>query len=174
MTKAMTRGAQKRAKRERAAQRATAAPEAVNDNAPPPPHDSNKPTPERRAMGAWAKPPKGTPGPMIDLAADMIGRLLIEKRITHAQEQAARLFQELRAGFEAELGVAGYGSCLNDSRAGYDGSDGNAEAMAAWRRMEGRIGRVKSALLQIETAKGPDRVPNDLGALRTALDCVNG
>lgn len=139
----------------------------------PPPSD-NRPTPERRVRGEWAKPPKGEPGPMVDLAPDMIGRLLADQRITRQQEQAARLFQELRAGFEAELGVPGYGSCLNDSRAGYDATDGNAEAIAAWRRMEVRIGRVKSALLQHETAKGADQQPNDLGALRNALDCVNG
>lgn len=132
------------------------------------------PTKERHARGTWAPPAKGQPGPHVDLAADMIGRLHIEGAITTSQEQAARLFQELRAGFEAELGVPGYGSCFNDSRAGHDGGDGNPEAITAWRRMEQRIGRVKSALLQVETAKGADQKPNDMGALRNALDCVNG
>jgi hypothetical protein len=110
---------------------------------------------------------------MIDLAADMIGALLSAARITRQQEQAARLFQELRAGYVAELGVPGFGSCFNTG-GGHDSGDGSVETMQAWRRMENRIGRVRSALLQHETAKGQDCQPNDLGALRAALDCVNG
>ena len=131
------------------------------------------PTPERRARGEWVKPPMGEPGPMIDLAADMIGALLSAGRITRQQEEAARLFQDLRLGYVAELGVAGYGSCFNVV-GGHDSGDGSVEAIEAWRRMENRIGRVKSALLQHETAKGAECEPNDLGALRCALDCVNG
>ena len=130
------------------------------------------PTPERRARGDWVKPPMGTPGPMIDLAADMIGALLSAGKITSQQEQAARLFQELRAGYVAELGVAGFGSCFNTG-GGHDSGDGDIETIEAWRRMENRIGRVNSALLQHETAKGAECQPNDLGAIRLALDCVN-
>lgn len=132
------------------------------------------PTPERKRRGVWMPPAKGQAGPYVDIASDMIGALLQSGKISHSQEQAARLFMDLRAGYVAELGVAGYGSCLDQGGGGYDSGDGNPEAIRAYRSMEDRIGWVKSALLQIETAKGAEDKPHDLGALRNALDVVNG
>lgn len=141
-----------------------------------PVRDPAKPTDERRAHGVWVEP-KGLAkhtSPMVDLAPDLIGVLYQTKRITSAQEQAARMFQELRAGYVAELGTKGYGSCLADNQSGYDDSDGNPEAIAAYRSLERRLGRINIALLQVECEKGPDAKPWDVIALRTVLDMVAG
>lgn len=138
--------------------------------------DPAKPTDQRRAMGIWVEP-KGIAkhsNPMVDLAPDMIGALYQSKKINTAQEQAARLFQELRAAYLSELGTKGFGSCLADNQTGYDGGDGDPAVIAAYRSLERRIGRVKTACLIAECDRGADQKPRDLGVLKRALDVVAG
>lgn len=176
MAKAYTRAAKRRAKKakEPGPQKPFTATQAANTGATP--RETARPTPERKRRGVWAKPTGADKHmhPMVDLAHDMIGALYAEGKLSHSQEQAARLFQELRAGFVAELGVTGYRSCLDDSRGGYDAGDGDAEAIRAYQGLANKIGRVKTALLTVETEKPGDGKPNDLAALRNALDCVAG
>lgn len=138
--------------------------------------DPAKPTSERRARGVWVEP-KGIAkhsNPMVDLAPDMIGALYQSKQINTSQEQAARLFQELRAAYLSELGTKGFGSCLADNQTGYDGGDGDPSVIAAYRSLERRIGRVKTACLIMECDRGADQRPRDLGVLTRALDVVAG
>lgn len=125
------------------------------------------------ARGKWAEP-KGEykDAAIVDLASDMIGQLYYSKQITTSQEQAARLFQELRAGYLAELGTKGYGSCLADNQSGYDASDGDPAAIKAYRNLETRIGRIKTACLILECDRGASEEPVSLIALRRALDAV--
>jgi len=137
---------------------------------------STRPTPQRLAQGKWATPQGAgkSQQPMVDLASDMIGALYEAKKISIAQEQAARLFQQLRDAYLAEFDLSGFKSCLAGGVSGYDDSDGNPEAKKAYEDLEKRIGMVKTAILEIECAKGPDRKPNDLIALHRALDAVAG
>jgi len=139
-------------------------------------HETSRPTPERHSKGVWAQPQGGAKDqqPMVDLASDMIGALYQAKKLTASQEQAARLFQELRAGYLAEIGTRGYGSCLADNQTGYDGGDGNEAVIKAYRSLEGSIGHIKTACLILETEKGPDQQPYDLSVLRRSLDCMAG
>lgn len=133
------------------------------------------PTPQQESKGWWvrAKGPGRTEA-VVNLASDMIGRLRCEGAITHEQEQAARLFQELRADFLAELGTRGYGSCLDPATGGYDGSDGDPQAMEAYRRMERRVGGSMMAVLSAECDKGAQQRPHMIGLLRAALTAVWG
>jgi hypothetical protein len=138
------------------------------------PRDTNKPTTERRARGVWADPKRAdakTAAP-VDLASDMIGALYMAKKLTTSQEQAARAWQGLREGYVSELGVSGYKSCLAGSSAGHDDSDGNPEAVKAYRSIEKRIGRIASACLIRETEKLSGDKPYDLNVLRNALNVV--
>ena len=136
------------------------------------PHSAStaRPTPERLQRGTWAEPQGMGKDmqPTVDLTADMIGIMYEHKMISTSQEQAARLFQELRAAYLAELGTSGYGSCLADNQQGYDGSDGNPAVIAEYRALERKIGRIKTACLVLMTEG--KRV--DLTALRRALDAV--
>ena len=136
--------------------------------------DSTKPTAQRLARGSWISPDKREGGPYVDAASDMIGRLYVERQLNASQEQAARQFLELREGYLSELGVSGYKSCLAGSSSSFDAGDGNEAVIKAYRSLEERIGRVKTALLQIETDKLADQRPNDLEALKNALNCVLG
>jgi len=133
-----------------------------------------RPTPERLAQGTWATP-QGVGKhmqPMVDLASDMIGVLYQTKQINTSQEQAARLFQELRAAYLSELGTKGYGSCLADNQTGYDGGDGNPEVIAAYRKLEDRIGRINTACLILECDRGPTDRPISMRAIKAALNAV--
>jgi len=135
-----------------------------------------RPTAERLRQGKWATP-QGTgksQQPMVDLASDMIGALYEARKISISQEQAARVFQQLRDAYVAEFDLSGFKSCLAGGVSGHDDSDGNPEAKKAYEDLEKRIGMVKTAILEIECAKGPDRKPNDLIALHRALDAVAG
>lgn len=132
--------------------------------------------PEQRDKGIWAEA-QGfdmRDKPVVNLAQDMIGRLGHENKITGRQVDAARQWQELYAGYVAELGTRGFNSCLADSQSGYDASDGNPAAVRAYNAMCNRIGRIKVATLRIECDKGREDRPNDLNVLRAALDAVGG
>ena len=134
--------------------------------------EDNRPTAERRARGIWHMP-KGqgkSDRPMFDRAEDMIGRLYAEGQLTDAQEMAARQWQELRAAYQAELGVKGYRSCLDISSGGYDGSDGNPRVVAEYRRLTKALGASASSILAQECSKGPERKPQHIAFLRIALD----
>lgn len=139
------------------------------------PAQTSRPTPERLSQGRWATPQGMGKDmqPMVDLASDMIGALYQSKQITTSQEQAARLFQELRAGYLSELEVAGYKSCLAGGVRGYDGGDGNVEAIKAYRSLESRIGRIKTACLILECDRGQHERPINLEVLRRSLDAVS-
>lgn len=129
------------------------------------------PTPERWARGVWHQ---GTnrEGAHVDVASDMIGRLGYEGKLNGTQVEAARTFQELRAGYVAELGVPGYGSCLDVEPSGHDSGDGNVQAVRTYEAMSDRIGRIKTAILCDECDKGPDQQPDNLEVLRNALNVV--
>jgi len=137
---------------------------------------TTRPTWERLQHGCWAEPSGmgKEEQPTVDLAPDMIGELYQSRQITTAQEQAARTFQEVRGEWEKELPIAGFKSCLAGGVGGYDGGDGNPEAKAAYQAIERRIGMVKTAILEIECAKLAGAKPNDLIALRRALDVMGG
>lgn len=141
---------------------------------PPTSRRAVRPTAQRMAQGKWAEPQGALQSqqPMVDLASDMIGALYQGRKITNTQEQAARLFQELRAGYLAEIGTRGYRSCLADNQSGFDGGDGNVEVVQAYRSLEGRIGRVCVTALVLEVDKRPDQRPHDLGVLKNALNVV--
>ena len=131
-----------------------------------------RPTREQRAKHAhWQKPAKG--GHWKNAAPDMIGRLYAERRLTYDQHEAARTWQELRADFEAELGVSGYRSCLDGSQGGHDSGDGNPGVIAAYRAMETKLGRVKIARLKIECDRTAEAEPLCLEHLRVCLDAIN-
>lgn len=172
----MSSKAQRRkARRQRAkvTLKATMAPDAPHSA---PARQTARPTAERMARGVWANPQGQDKGrqPMVDVASDMIGELLVAKRITTSQEQAARLFQRLRAAYLVEIGAPHLGSCLSGGNGGYDAGDGSPETIKAYRDIENRIGRIKTACLILETEKLSGDRPNDLGVLRLSLDCMNG
>ena len=135
-----------------------------------------RPTPQRMARGKWAEPTgiaKHT-SPIVDLTCDMIGRLYVERQITSEQEQAARTFQQVRAEYVEQLGVTGYRSCIAESQSGYDSSDGNPAAVAAYKAICKRLGLIHTQLLVRECAKGPKGKVIQLDALRQALDKIAG
>lgn len=132
-----------------------------------------RPTPERHAQGTWAEAEGSMKSrqPIVDLAADQIGRLYTRKQITSTQEQAARHWQELRARYLAELPeISGYKSCLAGSVPGYDDSDGNPAVIAEYRTLEGKLGVVyrRELLWVCDEGNEPTSVPK----LRAALDVV--
>lgn len=109
--------------------------------------------------------------PDLDAACDVIGALYVGRHITHAQEQAARAFQELRAAYLAELpDISGYKSCLDGGVPGYDDGDGNPEVIARYRSIEGKLelGQRRELLLVCDMG---DR-PTNIELLRAALDVV--
>lgn len=133
---------------------------------------TNRPTAERLRHGAWAKATGADrrSQPMVDLASDMIGRLYVEKRLTAQQVESARAFQDIYAPYQAELGLAGFKSCLAGGSGGHDDGDGNPEAFKAFYAMRDRVGATVTACLSIETAKLADEKPRDLDVLRNALN----
>ena len=112
--------------------------------------------------------------PMTDEASDMIGRLLIEGKLSISQEQAARRFQEAHTAYQASIGLSGYKSCLAGGSGAYDSSDGDPAAEAAYRNIRNRIGAIRSARLQVEVAKLAHERPMDLGYLKGCLDMLGG
>lgn len=138
--------------------------------------ETARPTPERKRRGVWIEPNGAGKSmqPTIDTANDMIGMLHYAKCINSSQEQAARLFMGLWAGYQAELEIASYKSCLAGGISGHDDGDGDIAAIRAYRSLTDKIGRVKTAALQIETVKGPMDKPVSIMVLRRALDAVTG
>lgn len=137
--------------------------------------DAERPTEQRRSRGTWAEP-QGMgkhERPVVDLASDEIGRLYQAGRITSAQEQAARHYQELRAAYIAELpDVKGYRSCLAGSVPGFDDGDGNADVIRAFRSIEARMTLAQRREMLIVCDM--EQRPRSLDTLRGALDAIGG
>lgn len=132
---------------------------------------TTRPTPERLARGVWSKTAAKDAG-MLDIASDMIGRLGVEGHLTGQQVEAARVFQEARAGYLAEIGTRGYGSCLADNQTGYDAGDGNIGVYRAYKALENRIGAIRTGILAHEVDKLEHERPRNLEVLRNALNCI--
>ena len=132
-----------------------------------------RPTSERIARGVWAEPVGAVKSqqPIVDMAHDTIGRLHCDRKITDAQEQAARSYQETCAAYLAEMPeISGFKSCLAGGQAGHDDSDGDPAIFAAMRGLERRVGMIGSAELYRVCISG-DR-PRNIEILRKALDAV--
>lgn len=134
--------------------------------------DTTRPTPERWKHGIWAEASgAGSDArPLVDLAADMVGRLYAEGKLTTSQHEAARRFQELREAFMGELGTPGYRSCLAGGSGGYDSGDGDAAVIQKYRAVSGMLGRVHLRALVDNVHKLSDERVTDLTALKAALD----
>jgi hypothetical protein len=144
---------------------------AVGDAASIATQPTARPTDERLARGQWTAPDSNG-GAFVDLACDMIGRLLVSKQITQQQSQEARTFSEVYAAYLEEIGISESKSCLAVSSGGFDPSDGNEAVFKRYYAIRDRIGRVKTSLLQTECSKSADDKPANLLALRNALDCL--
>ena len=127
-----------------------------------------QPTRERRARGIWHKTKDG----MQDTAEDLIGRLSTEGKLTSQQVESARVFQERREAYKAELDLAGFRSCLAGGSGGYDSGDGNPEATRAYREIENRVGQKHLWMLRQECDKTADDRPWSLTGLQAALDAM--
>ena len=127
-----------------------------------------QPTPERRAIGVWHTTKDGTQ----DMAHDMIGRLSTEGKLNSQQVESARVFQETRAAYVAELGTVGYRSCLAGGSGGYDSGDGNPEAIRAYRKIENAVGPKHIWMLRQECDKLANDRPWSIDGLREALDAM--
>jgi hypothetical protein len=134
---------------------------------------TQRPTKERLARGNWTAPDSKGGGAYVDLACDMIGRLLVSKQITEQQEESARKFQDLYSVYLSEIGIAGIASCLNTSEGGHDDGEGNAEIYARYYAIRDKIGRVKTSMLQTECGKMAHETPHSLLALRESLDALD-
>lgn len=135
---------------------------------------SERPTAERLKRGKWALP-QGMgkhEQPAVDLEADEIGRLYEKGDITTHQEQAARTAQQAHADYSAELGLSLGRSCLDMSPVGHDDSDGNPEAMAAWRNITGKLTYWQEGALVWTAIHGHE--PGNLPLLCEALDAIAG
>jgi hypothetical protein len=136
---------------------------------------AERPNALRKSRGMWAIP-KGMgkhEQPAVDMASDMIGVLYVGRQISSQQEQAARLYQELRAAYLAELpDVRGYKSCLAGSVPGYDDTDGNPEVIAAFRSLEKRLTMPQRREMLIVCDM--DERPRNIETLRAALDAIGG
>jgi len=132
---------------------------------------SMKPTAERRAHGVWVEGKADQPD--VDMASDMAGSLFHRREITEQQLEAARAFQEVRAAYVAELGVAGYKSCLAGGVGGHDEGDGNPEVFKAYRHITRKLSKPQIRVLEV----GLDMPPEQVGSLtvwklRDAIDAI--
>jgi len=110
--------------------------------------------------------------PVTDVASDMIGLLLFERKITDSQEQAARVFQAARWDYLHELPEIGeFKSCLNAEQGGFDDSDGNEAVIRRYREIERAVG--KAGVSQLIWVCQGDGKPFNLAALRVALDAIS-
>ena len=132
-----------------------------------------KPTKERLARGNWTAPDSKGGGAYVDLACDMIGRLLVFKQITEQQAQTARAFSEAYAAYLEEIGISESKSCLAVSSGGFDPSDGNPEIYARYYSIRKKIGRVRTSMLQTECGKMAHETPHSILALRESLDALD-
>jgi hypothetical protein len=147
---------------------------AERDVAAIPTQPTSRPTDQRLARGHWALGDTKPGSAYVDLACDMIGRLLVEGKISQQQAQAARSFDEAYAAYKAEIGVPVSRSCIAESSGGFDGSDGNPETYKRFHKMTDKLGYVRSAMLRNECNKMARENPRSLDALRNALDCLAG
>lgn len=132
---------------------------------------SNKPTTERQRRGVWVTGKEDQPD--VDLAADMAGSLFHRREITEAHLEAARAFQEVRAAYVAELGVAGYKSCLAGGVGGHDEGDGNPEVFKAYRHITRRLSRPQVRVLEVGLDMAPDQAGSlTVWKLRDALEAI--
>lgn len=110
---------------------------------------------------------------VMDMAADVVGALFIDEKITKGQEQAARTWQELHAAYLAELpDISGYKSCLDGGVPGFDDGDGDPEIIRAYRDMEGRMSQAQ--IREVLWVCWLDREPNSLEMLKSALNVISG
>jgi len=130
-----------------------------------------RPTKERLARGRWHVASKEAPA--VDIAADMVGQLRAAQKITQAQEQAARAWQELRRAYLAELPeISGYRSCIDPSVPGYDDGDGDPVVIGQYRKIERALGQ-QGRRIMLWVCEHDER-PYDLRLLRWALNVVEG
>lgn len=144
-------------------------PQKVAANTPRAPIDrGERPTDERAIRGHWVK------GDVwVDLAADQIGALLAERKISQAQFDAARAWQDLRRAYLDEMpDLKSYKSCLDGSVPGYDDGDGNREVIARYRAAEARVGRI--GMREILHVCENGQRPRKIDVLRAALDALHG
>jgi hypothetical protein len=132
-----------------------------------------KPTKERLARGNWTSPDNKGGGAYVDLACDMIGRLLVSKQITGQQAQTARAFSEVYGAYLEEIGISESKSCLAVSSGGFDPSDGDEAVFKRYYAIRDKIGRVRTSMLQTECAKMADETPHSILALRESLDALD-
>lgn len=134
---------------------------------------AERPTPERMSRGVWTEP-KGMGKneiPVTDIAEDMVGLLYYRQQISSKHEQAARLFQQVRAAYLAELPeVSGYKSCLAGTVPGFDDGDGDADVIERYRSMERAAGlHGRRELLWV---CDDNQRPRNVELLRWALEAV--
>lgn len=170
-----SKAARKRQRRREKQRMKTAAPQQRTPNPTGIQRTAERPTDERMAHGKWAEPQgamKATQ-PIVDLASDVVGDLYHRGQITSAQEQAARLFQQLRADYLQELpDISGYKSCLAGGVPGYDDGVGNPDVIARYRSIEGKLSLPeRREMLWVCDA---NHQPRNLPALQAALDVVAG
>lgn len=151
-------------------------PEAQKSTAPTQNFTAVRPTAERMAQGKWAAPqgPGKRSQPMVDLASDMIGHLYQQGKISTAQEQAARTFQELWASYRSEIGASEYRSCLAGGVGAHDEGDGNPAVYAAWYGLCNKIGGRAVSVIKSNVERQAGEKPINIWALRSALDRVAG
>lgn len=139
------------------------------------PHEAT-PTPEQIGKGMYDAPTGlgRRHKPFINTAPDLIGVLFRQNRISAAEEQAARHFQQVRAGYIAEIGISGYRSCLDQSRGGYDGTDGDPAAVAAYDALRKLLGPRHCAFVAQEVDKLAHQRTDNLLRLRAALRKIAG
>ena len=135
---------------------------------------AERPTDERKARGAWAVPQGALKAqqPFVSLTSDEIGNLYHRGKITNAQEQAARSFQQTRATYRAEIGLNNPKSCLDASIPGFDDGDGDPAAIEAYRNIEAKLSLPERREL-IWVCDG-DGLCRSLELLASALDVVAG
>lgn len=130
-----------------------------------------RPTPERMSHGEVVLPrgPGRKDAPARVAVPDCIAALCIEPRkLTQAQENAARAYEELRWRVRLDLGLSQGRSCLDIGPVGHDDGEGDAELAAEWRRVRTKLGLPAIAVLDAVVMEG--RWPRDLTAFRKALD----
>lgn len=127
------------------------------------------PTPQQAAKPGWLKPERGKPW----IRLDMIGLMHERGFLTDAEEQAARIFQQLRAEYLAELGTRGFGSCLADNMRGHKSDDGRAEIIIEYRYIETKVGYSVISHLAGEVFKTADEKPHQPGQTKYALQRIS-
>lgn len=131
-----------------------------------------RPTPERLAKGG-IDVPKGAgakEGPAIVRVPDCIAALCIPgaRRITQAQENAARGYEVLRRAVRADWGISEGRSCLDISPVGHDDGDGDEALAEEWRRVRSRLGPRRVTVLDATIMSG--KYPLRIEEFREALD----